>query len=100
MPHLPRGFLACGGVSPADLLQNSRLSFERADFSLRHHFYILKRGDAVDEITRHALRQVGTADEQPDLRDFTGQIHHRLTRGVAAADERHLLTLAEPRLYR
>ena len=64
------------------------------------HLDIGQSGDAVDQIARHACRQVRAAHEQPDLGDLARQIDHRLARRIAGADQGDLLPGAKLRLQR
>ncbi len=63
-------------------------------------FDVRPRGDALDQIARHARIDAGAANDQPDPGDLAGQIHRRLARGIARADQRHVLARAQPSLQR
>ena len=67
----------------------------------RHHLLadmqvdIRESGDAVDQIARHRRLQPGPAHDQVQALDPGREEHDRLTRRVAAADQRHLFSLAQ-----
>ena len=60
-------FLASGAKSPANGLQHAAIAFKTTDRGARHHFHIGQGMDAVDQITRHRLREIGTARQHPDF---------------------------------
>ncbi len=57
-------------------------------------------GDAVDQVARHGRLEPAPAHDQVQALDPGGEEHDRLAGRVAAADQRHLLALAELRLDR
>ncbi len=59
-----------------------------------------RRLDPLDEVARHALVEVRSADEQVHPGGVGGEVDRGLAGGVAAADQRHLGARAEPRLDR
>ena len=60
-------FLASDTESPANRLQHTVIAFKAADRGARHHFDIGEAADAVDQITRHRLREIATAHQHPDF---------------------------------
>src|SRR2546425_8098451 len=95
LPHFPAGW----ALAPANRFQHSSVSFKRADLGLRQDFDIGPGRNAVDQIARHTRLQARSAHQKPHLRDPARQIHRRLARGVAGADQRYLLPGAQPRLH-
>ncbi|OMP13364.1 hypothetical protein COLO4_01820, partial [Corchorus olitorius] len=61
--------------------------------------HIVERGDAVDQVARHRLRQF-VPDEKMQAAHLRREIDDRLPRRVAAADQRDLFPGAETRLDR
>jgi len=52
----------------------------------------------LDEVLRHAVREIAAAVDETYTRRARGKKHRRLTRGVASADYYDLLIFATPRL--
>ncbi len=92
-PHL----IAGAGPAPADCLERPTAAFQGGDFGPRHNLHIGQPGDAVDEIARHARLEAPSAHDQPYFCGLTREVHRRLARGVAGADQGHLLRGAQLR---
>src|SRR6266567_1898045 len=84
----------------ADRLENAVLPLERGDHRLSQDLDVRPRGNALDQIARHARIETGTTNNQPDLRDLAGQINSCLAGGIARAYQRHFLPRAQPSLKR
>src|SRR5262249_50794621 len=95
MTHRPPHFATSLAIAPAHRFQVARLPLERTDFSAGDQLDVRLRGDAIDEIARHARRQARAAHQQPDLTHLARQVYRGLTGGVARAHERDLLPGAE-----
>jgi hypothetical protein len=59
-----------------------------------------QRLDAVDEILRHRRFESLAAHHEMEMLHFRREEHDSLAGGIAAADQRNLLSLAELRLHR
>ena len=71
------------------------VAFKPDDLGLRVQRHIRKRLDAVDEILRHRRLEPLPAHHEMEMLHLRREEHDSLAGGIAAADERNLLTLAE-----
>ena len=76
------------------------VALERHDLLADVQVDIRQRADAVDQVARHRRLEPGAAHDQVQALDLGREEHDRLARRVAAADQRHLLALAQLRLDR
>ena len=73
---------------------------EPDDLGIEQQFDVRRGLDPLDQIARHAGAEAAAADHHVDLAGMARQEHRGLPGGIAAADQRHLLLGAEPRLDR
>jgi len=90
---------------PARSVTNHRIGEDRAvtvevdEIGADVNFDIGERGDAIDEIAGHGFGKVAPHEYMNALY-VRREVDDRLTRGIAAADERDVLTDAQARLDR
>ena len=87
-------FLAGRADLPAHGFHHAVTALKGADGCVRHYFDIGQATDAIDQVTRHCCREVGSAYQHPDLGALARQINGGLTSGVARADQRDFLISA------
>src|SRR5215831_3259727 len=83
--------LTCCSHAPLNCLKHAIMPFESADLRLCHHLDVGEASDAVDQVARHAGRQVLAAHDQPHLRSLGRQVHGGLAGGISGTDECNLL---------
>jgi hypothetical protein len=85
-------------VSPRDALE-VRVARKADDFGLVVQLDGRIFFDALNEIARHRIRQLASAYEHVDLARRLRKKNSRLSRGVAATDNRHVLSFTELRFH-
>ena len=71
---------------------------ERNELSLSHEFDVRGRGNAFDEVARHAFGEARPSDHHAHLGRVRGQKHRALTGRIAAANQSDLFAGAQLRL--
>ncbi len=88
-------------VAPGHLAKGAGfVDVQPLDFGAGQELDVGLGADALDQVVRHGRLQAGAAHKHPDLGGLARQIDRRLARGVAAADQRHLLAGAQGALDR
>ena len=85
-------------ISPPDPFEaGSGRAGQGDDFGLRHQLDIRGRGDAIDQVARHAFSEARASDHHSNLGGVGGQKHRALAGGIAPSHENDLLAGAEAR---
>jgi hypothetical protein len=85
---------ACDGVFDIDPFQPLR-PVQAADHAVVADLDVRAAGDAVDQVARHAVSQVGAADDKGDGMPLAGEPDRRLAGRVATADDCHGVTAVD-----
>src|ERR1700691_806008 len=93
------GLFTGATISPPHALEiGAGRAAERNELSLSHELDVRGRGNAIDQVARHAFGEARPSDHHAHLGRVRGQKHRALTGRIAAANQSDLFARAQPGL--